>query len=128
MEYLDLDGEIEVGSVLVPEDTYEVSSKRVDFVDVGGTPNLVIHWVVLEGEWQGTEIPDFYAMTTKALFRLRNLLRALDLVPKGERVSFKVGDLPVKLEGLTATIDVTIEEYEGVERNKVRVVNGQRLA
>ena len=128
MAEFDLDEELEFGSGLVPDDRYKAQAKRVDYVDVGGNMNLVIHWTVLDGKWQGSDIPDFYALTETALFRLRNLLRALNLIPKGERVRIKRGDLPVKLEGLTATIDITTEEYEGVERNKVKAVNGQRIA
>lgn len=109
------DIEITIGHA--PDGVYRCLLSRCMQVSVRGKPNLVIHWTISSGPWEGEDIPDFYDLD-RGLWRLKRLLGNLKLEARGFN-KVKVRDLPSLLEGILADVEITWDE----EFQRYRVVS-----
>jgi len=118
------DEELEFTTGLLPEGDYRGIIRQVDVVMVNDLPNLVLRWQIAD---EDVDVSDFYIIERghPAMFKTRNMLKALGVLTGQGKVSLKVADLIEKLEGLSADLHIIVDEEWN--RNKVKLINGQKI-
>ena len=103
-----------------PDGKYACQISRPEVVYVQGKANIVLRWIILEGEWKDEEIPDFYDLGKKAIWRLKRTLVNLGISEPGVKKTIDPEDLPDLVDGLVT--DIEVQWDEDFERYKVTEV------
>lgn len=109
----------------IPEGEYPVVIEEVEYVEPASEdkyPYLNVEMTVTGGEYDGRKLWTIWSFSPKALWRMKQVFENLEL-PIDE-VEFEVDDdtnlvTEPELVGLPAIAVVTIEPYEGKDRNRV---------
>lgn len=80
-----------------------------------GTEMEVGQFKIIKGEFTGTKVRENFPLTKKALFKVKQLLKALGLPHEGKNVVFDTDKILAK----KVTIDVSVYEYDGKPRNRI---------
>lgn len=83
-----------------------------------GNPQLKVDLKVLDGTYEGTDLTQWLPLTDRALFMTVPILRGMGLkMPEGGQFSLTAEDLV----GKTFRGTITIEQWDGEDRNKLKV-------
>ncbi len=88
----------------IPDDTYKAHGTSGLITTKDGVDKVVVRWVILEGEYTGTDISDFYDLSPQAQFRIKNTLRGLGLIPADKPVQLTLD----KIIGLLNEVDAEV--------------------
>jgi hypothetical protein len=126
--------EVEGSFEPLPEGQYEVIIERVEVRESNSSDNDYLNWqlkVTDDGEFEDRNLWMITSLSEKALFRLKDVLVALEVIEEDEELELewaddvditpKEGPLVTnpELDGLAAIAVVTNEMYDGRERNRV---------
>lgn len=125
--------EIESSFEPLPEGEYEVIIDRVEVRESNSSDNDYLNWelVVQDEEFEDRRLWMITSLSERALFRLKDVLLALDVIEEDEEVEIEWADdvdiTPKEgpivtnpdVSGLPAVAVVTNEVYDGRERNRV---------
>jgi hypothetical protein len=122
----------------LPEGAYECIVETVEVRESKSSDNPYLNWElkVLDDEYEGRRLWMITSLSEKAMFRLKDVFLALDVIADDEEVEIEWDDEvditpqegPVLVNpeviGLACTAIVTNETYEGRLRNRVNELAG----
>lgn len=115
---LNFDGVDDREFAVVPAGVYNATvdtSETQLLKSQGGGDYLTIRFAVADGEYQGVRILERFSLQPKALWKLKRLLKAVGYpIPSGQ-FAFDAA----AIHGRPVKIRVSVETYEGRERNRV---------
>lgn len=128
--------EVEGGFEPVPEGTYEVMVEEVEVRESRSSDNNYLNWRfrILDEEYEGRFLWNITSLSERALFRLKEVFLALDVIAEDDEISIDWEDdvdittssgprlVEPEVEGLACALVVRIEPYEGKDRNRVTAI------
>jgi len=129
---LNFDGVEDYEFTVVPAGVYNatVDTSQTELLQSqGGNNYLTIRFAIADGEYQGVKVLERFSLQPKALWKLKRLLKAVGYpIPSGQ-FAFDAA----AIHGRPVRIKVSVETYEGRERNRVEDFaplggNGEALA
>lgn len=134
INFADVEGSFEP----LPEGTYEVEVERVEVRESNSSDNDYLNWelTVQDEEYEGRKLWMITSLSERALFRLKDVFVALDVIEEDDELEIEWDDdvdvtpkegpqvIEPELAGLFGSAIVTNEVYEGKERNRVADLSG----
>jgi len=128
--------EVEGGFEPVPEGTYEVIVEDVEVRESKSSDNHYLNWRfrILDEEYEGRFLWNITSLSPRALFRLKDVFLALDVIEENDEVSIDWEEdvdittsegqrlIEPEVEGLACCLVVRIEPWEGKDRNRVTAI------
>lgn len=95
--------------VLIDEGVYAVKVKSAEETKTqNGDDMIKVTVQIINGEYKGETLIDYFPITEKALWKLKQFLEAC-----GKKAEGKMSIDTAKLKGMSCKIDVKHEEYKG---------------
>lgn len=131
--------DVEDSFQVMPEGLYPVVVEKVEIRESKSSDNPYLNWelTITDGEHEGRKLWQITSLSPKALFRLKDQFLALGVI-EGDEEDFPIewdddisitpeaGPLLIEPEvtGMAATAVVTIDAYQGKDRNRVDELRG----
>jgi len=108
--------DVSSGFEVIPEDTYQVEILENSKLKTSSGGNPQIGWLakILDGEFEGKRIYWETSLLDQSLWVLKSMLEVIGL--EWEEDGFELEDT----FGCVLFVDVTVEQWEGEDRNKVQ--------
>lgn len=115
---INLDGIEDYEFTVVPAGVYNAvvdTSETQLLKSQGGGDYLTIRFAIADGDYRGVRVLERFSLQPKALWKLKRLLKAVGYpIPSGQ-FAFE----PAAIHGRPVKIRVSVETFEGRERNRV---------